>query len=197
MVYKLKPLELSFDFEDRKYDLGDRIDVQVNLTPKGDVDVREARVDLVCEECYSRRESGVVIPAGGSGLIQGGNSFTSTDYIPPSSGVNQRIESYVHSSAVFLKDRTLRSDGPSAHEVRLQIQPLPPTHLDEAIELQRDADSSWTFKWTLVASVNVARGRDQKRQRKVKVKLPLAPVEGRLSAKPRMSKPKARTRSSK
>ena len=64
MVYKLKPLELSLDFEDRDYELGETVDVQVTLTPNGPVDVREARVDLVCEECYSRRESGVVIPAG-------------------------------------------------------------------------------------------------------------------------------------
>ena len=33
MVYKLKPLELSFDFEDRVYDLGDTVDLQVTLTP--------------------------------------------------------------------------------------------------------------------------------------------------------------------
>ena len=50
MVYKLKSLELGLDFEDRGYKLGDTINVRVNLTPNGDVDVREARVDLVCEE---------------------------------------------------------------------------------------------------------------------------------------------------
>ncbi len=197
MVYELKPLELSFQFEDREYNLGDTVDIQVNLKPAGDVSVREARVDLVCEEVYSRNQRGVVIPAGGSGLIQGGNSFKSTDYVPASSWVDQRAESYVHSSVVLLQDGTLRSGEPTAYSARLQIQPQPPTHLDEAMDLQRDAEASWSFKWTLVASVNVVRGRDQKRQRKVKVKLPLAPVEGRLSAKPRMSKPKARTRSSK
>ena len=50
MVYKLKSLELGLDFEDRGYELGDTINVRVNLTPNGDVDVREARIDLVCEE---------------------------------------------------------------------------------------------------------------------------------------------------
>ena len=39
MVFKLKPLELSFDFEDRIYELGDRINIQVTLTPNGDVNV--------------------------------------------------------------------------------------------------------------------------------------------------------------
>ena len=59
MVYKLKPLELSFDFEDRWYDLGDTIDIQVNLKPNGEVGVREARVDLVCEEIHTRNQSGI------------------------------------------------------------------------------------------------------------------------------------------
>ena len=50
MVYKFKPLELSLDFEDRDYELGDTVDVQVDLVPNGDVHVREARIDLVCEQ---------------------------------------------------------------------------------------------------------------------------------------------------
>ena len=197
MVYKLTPLELSFDFEDRDHGLGDMIDIQVRLVPNGDVEVREARVDLVCEERYARHESGVVMGAGGAASIQGGGKMrVTTDYVPASSWVSQRTESYVHSSVVFLKDAMLRSGAPSAHSARLQIQPLPPTHFDEARDLQRDAKSSWTFKWRLAASVNVVRGRDPKRQRKVKVKLPQAPVGGRVGAKPRMYTPKRRTGSS-
>ena len=91
-----------------------------------------------------------------------------TDYVPSSSWVSQRTESYVHSSLEFLNDETLRSGEPSAHVAKLQIQPAPPTHLDEANDLQRDSKNSWTFKWTLVTSVNVVRGRDPKRQRKIK-----------------------------
>ena len=193
MVYKLTPLELSLEFEDRDYGLGDMIDIQVRLVPNGDVDVREARVDLVCEERYARHESGIVIGFGGAASIQGGSTSKSTDYVPASSSVSLRTESYVHSSVVFLKDATLRSGAPSAHSTRLQIQPFSPTHLDEARDLHRDAKSSWTFKWRLVVSVNVVRGRDPKRQRKVKVKLPQARVGGRVGAKPRMSTPKRRT----
>ncbi len=71
MVYKLKPLELGLDFEDKDYNLGDTIDVQVTLTTNGDVNVREARVDLVCEENYTRNESGVVMGLGGKIGVQG------------------------------------------------------------------------------------------------------------------------------
>ena len=42
MVYKLKPLDLSFDFEDRSYGLGDTVNAEVRLLPNGGVDVREA-----------------------------------------------------------------------------------------------------------------------------------------------------------
>ena len=192
MVYRLKPLELSFDFEDRIYDLGDRINVQVTLTPNGGVDVREARVDLVCEEHYSRHESGIRYGALGAAGIQGGQAIKTTDYVPASSWVSQRTESYVHSSVVFLNDTTLRSSNPGTYDAVLQIQPLPPTHLDEASDLQRDSKSSWTFKWRLVTSVNIARGRDPKRQRTVKVRLPQARVEGSV-AQPKMSTPKKRT----
>ena len=100
MVYKLKPLELSFDLEDRDYALGDTIDVLVTLTPNGDVDVREARIDLVCEQRYTRNERGIVLGVGGTGFIQGGNPHTTTDYVAPSSRVSQSTESYVHSNVV-------------------------------------------------------------------------------------------------
>ena len=191
MVYKLKPLELSFDFEDRVYDLGDTVDVQVELTPNADVHVREARVDLICEERFARASTGIVVGVGGPAAAQGGNVFTSTDYVPASSSVGQRRESSVHSSAVFLKDTTLPSSRSSSQAIRLQIQAVPPKHLDEAIDLQRDADSSWTFKWRLVASVNIVRGRDPKKQRTIRVKIPLR-AAGKGAA-PRISTPKKRT----
>ena len=193
MVYKLKPLELSLDLEDRIYELGDEIKIRVTLTPNGDVDVREARADLVCEERYSRRESGIVVGAAGFGGIQGGKLTTTTDYVPSSSWVSKRTESYVHSSVVFLKDTTLRSDMPGTYDAVLPIQPLPPAHLDEANELQADADSSWTFKWRLMLSVNVVRGRDPKRQRAVKVKLPTAPIERHIGAGTKVATPKKST----
>ena len=171
MVYNLKPLELSFDFEDRQYELGDTVDVHLELLPNADVRVREARVDLICEERFARATRGISVGVGGPAAAQAGNAFTSalmtggytntlrkgsiTDYLPTSSSIGQRGESSAHSSAVFLKDTTLPSGRPTAQTVRLQIQPVPPKHLEEAIDRQRDADISWTFKWRLVASVNI------------------------------------------
>ena len=174
MVYKLKPLELSFDFENRWYELGDTVNIQVNLNPNGDVDVREARVDLICEEIHTRNQRGISMGSGGASSIAGGSFSRSNDYVPATTSVSQRKESYVHSTVVFLKDQTLLPSNLIAHNTTLQIQPQPPSHFEDAKALVRNSEESWTFKWTLVASVNIARGRDQKKQRQVNVKLALA-----------------------
>ena len=123
MVYRLKPLELSFDFEDRVYELGDRINIRVTLNANRDVDVREARADLVCEEIYSRKESGIVVGGGGVGAIQGGKLTATTDYVAASSWTSKKTESDVHSSVVFLEDTTLDSDGSGTYDAILPIQP--------------------------------------------------------------------------
>ena len=191
MVYKLKPLELSFDFEDRIYELGDTIDIQLSLAPNGDIDVREGRVHLVCDEVHAKASRGIAMGVGGSAVMQGGNIHTTTDLVPMSSSQSQRTESYVHSSVAFLEETTLRSGRPGTYRARLQIQPSPPKHLDEARDLQRDSNASLSFRWRLVASVNVVRGRDPKRQRKINVRLPIAPIG--QGARPKMSTPKKST----
>lgn len=63
----------------------------------------------------------------------------------------------------------MSSDTARSYNVRLEIEPVPPPHAAEAKELVRDPDRSWSFKWTLVAKVNVVRGRDPKSQRAVQV----------------------------
>ncbi len=191
MVYKLKPLELGLEFEDRDYELGDTINIQVSLTPNGDVNLRGGRVDLVCEERYSQRGATLIsarsiLATRSRSSVAPGTRNVATD----------RKERLVHSTVSLLEAGRLRGGAPTIRAARLLVQPTPPPHFEEAMALQGDAQSSWTFKWRLVASVNVARGRDQKRQRQVRVKLPLAPVEGRVGTKPRMSKPKRRTGSS-
>ena len=191
MVYKFKPLELSLDFEDRDYELGDTVDVQVDLVPNGDVHVREARIDLVCEQRYTRNERGVVIGMGRS--IAGGNMFTSTDYVPSTSMVNERAESYVHSKVVFLSDTALGGGRPTTHRTNLKIQPNLPERLEDALELERDANSAWSFKWRLLAYVDIVRGRNPQRQRTIKVMLPRTSGSERVGARPPMTTPRKST----
>ena len=44
MVFKRRPLEMKLEFDDRRYALGDRIDLTVELSPNADVEIREGRV---------------------------------------------------------------------------------------------------------------------------------------------------------
>lgn len=180
MVYKFKPLELTFEFEQRWYDLGETIDIQLNLKPNGEVDVREARVDLMCEEIHTRNQSGISMGSGGASSIAGGSFARSNDYVPTTTSVNQTKESYVHSSVVFLKDKTLNPSDLIAHTAKLKIEQQLPPHFEDAKALIRNSEESWTFKWKVVASVNIARGRDQKKQRQANVKLTLS-SSGKLS----------------
>ncbi len=168
MVYKLKPLELSFDFEDRSYGLGDTVNVEVRLVPNGDGDVREARVDLMLEERFLNVES-VDLSVSGRASLNRRNHITRRRS-------EERKETYVHSSVVFLAGTRLRSGVPSGHTARLRIETVPPRHAIEAAALVRDSHQSWSFKWTLVATVDIVRGRNPERQRAIKVNVPLTPL---------------------
>ena len=188
MVYKLKPLELSFEFEDRVYELGDTIDVQVTLTPNSNVDVRGGRVDLVCDERYIQTATTFVPDTYAQTSRAGSVTSGQTRDV-----ATERKERVVHSTVSLLETGRLAGGTPSIHTGRLMIQPTPPPHFEEARALQRDAQSAWTFKWTLIAIIDVVRGRNPRAQRAVKVRLPQAEVGSRVGAKPRMSRPKRST----
>ncbi len=50
MSSRLFPLGVKVSFEDRVYGLGETINLALELSPKRDMQAREGRVDLVCEE---------------------------------------------------------------------------------------------------------------------------------------------------
>ena len=163
MVYNFRPVEVSFDFEDREYSLGETIQVDVELVPNGDVAVREARVDLMCEERFVENYS-----------VSGPGLYSNPGVAAPRAQISNQVikeqkETYVHSTEAFLSDANLTKGISLRQQVRLKVQPTPPVHIEDARSLQRDADRSWTFKWTLVTTVDVVRGRNPKRQRVVRV----------------------------
>ena len=55
MVFRLRPLDVILTFEDRSYKLGETISCDVELVAKADVEVREARIDLVCQVHWGKR----------------------------------------------------------------------------------------------------------------------------------------------
>ena len=169
MLSRLRPAELKVDFEDRPYNLGEDINVKVELNPRSDVDIREGRVDLVCDERYTQTYDVTVpgAPAGGGA----GRPDVGTTMGPDITRkvVKEHKESHVHSSAAFAIDKRLRAGGSDTFDVRLPIQPTSP---QQNLEAAADANTDHDVKWSLVTTVNVARGRDPKSRRVVKVLVP-------------------------
>ena len=163
---RIRPLDVKFELDDRPYKLGETMDIVVEVSARGDVEVREARVDLVCEEHYWESYS-VMVPDIKTGRSAGGlyggpgtaAGYTPAPLIPKQ--VNKEIrETYVHSSVVFLTDTWLRPGVTDRYNARLEVASEPPPHASNA-----------TLKWRLETAVDIARARDVKTRHKVKVEL--------------------------
>ncbi len=78
MLSRLRPLDFTVNFEDRPYGLGETVNLTLQLSPKSGIDVREGRVDLVCEMRYT--EVVRVVKRGGGinpGAKRSGHGFFS------------------------------------------------------------------------------------------------------------------------
>ena len=93
---------MDIDFPDRGYELGGRMDVRIILTPDRDARIRNARVDLVCNQTYTHHSAwkGSTIPRSlGRPMRPGGIS------------VDQRTESYVHSTVEHTRGHLTQGGG--------------------------------------------------------------------------------------
>ena len=147
MVTRLFPLNVKVSFEERSYNLGETINLTVELSARRDMEVREARVDLVGEESWTVRSTVMVPvsrPAGGH-LARGA---VRAPRIPKQVHKEYR-ETFVHGSVVFLRDTRLASGTTGSYNATLLIEPEPPPHA-------RDGKVGWRLKTT----VDVAGARD-------------------------------------
>ncbi len=159
MISRIRPLNLNVTFEDRPYKLGETVNLVVELDARGDAEVREGRVDLVCEERYT--EVYVRQFPATHGLAGRGSMGPSVRIPGYSKQVTERHrDTYVHSSVTFLKDTRLQSGTPAVFNVKLEIQLDPPPHATKG-----------TVKWELVTSVDVAKARDVTKKHAIKVGL--------------------------
>ena len=162
MVFRLRPLDVILNFEDRSYKLGETISCNVELDARADVDVREGRIDLVCQVHWAETYT-VMVPAARpsrSGAVVG---LTGSTYIPPSVPKvvsKDHKESYIHSSVVFLQDAQLQSTSRKTYQAKLEIQPETPDNADKG-----------TVSWSVVAAIDIARARDINKKQKVRVTL--------------------------
>ena len=152
--------EVKVELEDREYKLGETIDLTVVLNPRSDLDLREGRVELVCEETFRITHTARQFSTADTGR---GPWHAPTNPRAPA-GVatiqttKERTESYVHSSAVFGKDTRLEAGQTQQYRVRFQVQPDSPYYSKEG-----------TVKWRLVTTIDVVRGRNPKTRRTLKV----------------------------
>ena len=163
MLHRMLPLELSLEFESRPYTLGETIEAVVEMQPSADIQVRSGRLDLVCEEHYTQRGVSFVPDFYASNMqISGQTSHVAND----------RKEQFIHSTVQFMEETRLTGGATATRRVSLVVGTEPPPHFEESLALERDASSAWTFNWTLLATVDVARGRDAQVEREVKITLP-------------------------
>ena len=162
MVSRFRPLDVKFVFEDRPYKLGETIEIEVELNARCDVEVREGRIDLMCEEHYKQTFSVAVTRSTGGGLRGGGPPITIKENRQVT---HTRDESYPHSSAIFLSEARLRSGETNRHKVRLMIGPEPPQHMSDATVTEAKVS------WALEAVFDVAQARDVTDSQQVQVTL--------------------------
>ncbi len=154
MVSRLFPMGINIAFEHRPYKLGETIDLTVELVPRRDIEVREARVELVRYARYTEVTTVLVPP------IPSRNPRLLTNRM--SMAVHKRVsetyrDAYVQGSAVFLRGARLPSGRPSTYNFRLEIRP------------ERPARQSDSTRWRLVTTVDVVGARRITARRTVNV----------------------------
>ena len=153
LISRLRPLDVTISFEERTYQLGQPIDLTIQLMPHRDCHVREGRVDLVLEERWTESstlsvEKPIFLKAGvgfTAQVIEAGSTIETKE-------VTKALkETAVHSSAVFLEEVRLRSGGSVTHNLRLGIRPEAPAHAENA-----------KTKWWIQTVIDVEGARDIK-----------------------------------
>ena len=124
-----------------------------------DVEVREVRVDLVCEVNWMEMKT-VSVPIGqqsDSGAPPGLAGINMGIVIPKMVYEDHR-DAYVRDSVILLQDTRLQTGMTRTFQGKLQIKPDPPDNAEKG-----------TASWGLVAAIDVALARDVKTIQQVEV----------------------------
>ena len=164
MVTRLRPLEITMLFEERSYKLGETIDIDLELTSRRDVLIREGRVDLMCQELYKQTTTVTYMEDyakrnhGFKKLTKPYVSFTDNRQI-----TRTRNETYSHSGEIFLTNARLFSGATSRHTVRLKIGLEPPEHISDSTVTEGEVP------WAVVAAFDLAQARDATQRQPIRV----------------------------
>ena len=161
----LLPVGVEVAFDERTYGLGEIIAATVKLSAGREVEVRVARLELVCEERYAESYT-VSVPSGPPtdyGSPWGQFGVYRAPKIPKK--VDRDVkETFVHSSAVFLEGALLNAGSAKQFSFDLCIGAERPPHA-----------SVGSSTWLLQLVVDVARARDVRVRLPVDVTVPLMP----------------------
>jgi len=150
------PVEVRVSFDGRTYKLGETIKAGIELSPRRDLDVAEGRIDLVCEETWAETWVKHEPMGRAGGVVSRGPELRGPPV--PKRVVKKFKVSFVHSTAPFMKDATLRRDSAVRQSVELEVDTEAPPHAQGG-----------TLSWTLVAILETAKGRSVKDTRQISV----------------------------
>ena len=150
------PLDISMAIEAGSFRLGGAVELTVELKARRNVSIAEGRVELECEERYVETYTRTHEIHRPHGLIMRGKPQVVE--AAPIREVREIMNSFVHSSVVFLQDLELRSGAVGSFKVRLEIQREMPAHA-----------GSGTLTWTLRTGVRDAFDREFTETREIEV----------------------------
>ena len=181
MVFNLEPLDITLDFERRKYRLGDTINATITLIPSRDTNIRGSSLSLMGQvrrtKVSTRVGVGRIAHGGPSSLHRGNPLHGTPSYIPTAQQTEQQISTEVFYRAPIVNIASLREDDASKHDVALRLDPKL-SKLQrlsrEAMRLRQDANQGLSIEpWWLEARVDVIMGRDAIVRRRIEIIAPL------------------------
>jgi hypothetical protein len=134
-------------FDDRRYKLGESIDITVEIYASRDFRLTEALIDLVHERRYIENSS-MMVPDYMTARVNLRSPLAGRRVLVPKRVTQHLIDHYLHSSVTFANECHLDAGSHHSYSVRLAIQPHVPPHCGEGIT-----------KWLLKVVLRLPNGR--------------------------------------
>ena len=160
MFALFSPLEINADFDGREYKLGDTVEVEVSLRARANVNIAQARVELVCRERFLEVHT-VMVPASRP-VVPGRLGGQQIPQIRIPKRITEEFKNTsIHSQEVFLTDFLLAKGVSENRQVRLGIEK----------ELPPYADRGGTVRWRLAVVVEQDSGAKVTKEKRIFIAL--------------------------
>lgn len=147
-------MKVVFRFEDRMYNFGESITLIVDIEFRRDVVLREACIELVCDERHVESYAGVEVLEPPAGLISPRRKGPPV-MVVPRRHVAETRNMYVHSGTVFIEDKQMEQGTRFQCKVDLEIERKPLSGIV-------DSDVRWTLVTKMDTNIGTFTSREQK-----------------------------------